>query len=725
MDQSVIIRCSRYLLVLSLALSCGVSCRKRREAGADTPAVIVPDALRENRTVDQAGPVYQSQSKSSIHWQPWSKKTMELAREAERLVLVVVAMPQQAGFAEVLATIERDPGAVRAIHDHYVPVIVDGETVREMGLLSETLCSEIKQPLEMPLFIWMTPDANPVAWIPVPLRGDGESLRIFNQSNEMVSRMWSEDAAYVLRNSALDNSSRRERMRKAFSEVKAAADPAAESLNAARQLASLYDPVSRSIDETGGLFPSGPLDLAAAAALIPGVPENIRERSGATTRELLKDLLPSAMFDPLEGGVFSGRAGPSWSLPAFGWNCPDQARISTVLFRAHLLTGEPAARERAEGLLAFAEKKFMNSDGLFAFGAVPRLSTKDWMWTVADIGKALPPEDAKWWIAATGMKDLGNLPSEIDSRRAFFRSNTLSLHQPLEKTASDLAVPPEDFIARFNRSKAKLLEIRLARRKAEAADLTPNAAANFRMVSAYAAAFTATGEVAYRDKAVALLGRARAAFHSGDVLKATTGKGGPEMTDARAFVYALAVQASQDVAAITLDQSPLTWAAELAAIAEGLFPQDGRLREVSAKAAILDLPIVDGRRVFEDTSGGLFALAAARAAGPPDGFASSLKALEMPMPAIAAQVPVLHTDSILAALVKHHSRVILCGSGMDASLKDAVSRLPLRLFPRATAKDSDGIPPGSVRVISPDGSGKLIANADDLLKELLLPKRKP
>lgn len=715
--------CPRHLLILSLVLVGGVSCKNNKAVPAEAPPVVAP-ALLGNQMAAYDGPVYLSQAKSPIHWQPWSKDTLGAARQAKRLVLAVVVMPQQPDFRKVLSELERDGGSLKAIRDNYVPVIIDGDTVREMGLLSEILCSEIKQPLEMPLFIWMTYEGNPVAWIPVPRRNAGDSIRVFNQSHEMVSRMWREDPGYVLRNSSLDNNSRRERMKAVAAAAKAAEDPAAAGVNATRQLVSLYDPVSRSIDETGGLFPSGPLDLAVAASLMPGIPENLKERSTSISEELLKDLLPSAMFDPLEGGVFSGRAGPSWSLPSFGWNCPDQARIAAILFRAYQLDGDPVTLDRAVGLVRFAEKKFAGPEGLFAFGAAGDSSPEEWMWSVPDITKLLPAEDAKWWIAATGMKELGNLPSEIDSGRKYFRSNTLSLYQPLEQTAAALSVPPAVFSERFAASKAKLLEARSARQGQASSDPTANAVANFRMVSAYAAAYAATGDSAYRDKAAALLGRARMAFSTEDGLKACTGNGGAATSAARAFVYALAIQAAQDLADVSLDETPLAWAAELADTAGRLFLQDGELREAPADALVLDLPIVDQRRVFDDTSGGLFALCAARAGGRVE-LKSSLEKLARPLSDEAARNPVLHTDGVLAVLVKHHSKSILLGPNLNPEMKEAVSRLPLPVFPRSTAKVSDGIPPGSVRVLSADGSGKLISNPADLLKELPLREKKP
>jgi len=410
----------------------------------------------------------------------------------------------------------------------------------------------------------------------------------------------------------------------------------------------------------------------------------------------------------------------------FGWNCQDQAKVAASLFRAHRLTGDKTTLERALGVMGFAERRFQGEDGLFRFGSVTSTAPRNWMWTVAEVTQALPDgEDAKWWIAATGMQELGNLPPEVDSARNYFRANTLSLVRPLDETASSLGVDGDKFRAAFEKSRGTLRAIRDARWKSAEKDDTPNAAASFRMVSAYAAAYTATGDETYRAKASALLERAQEAFFRDGTLKAILGNGDAAVTDARAFVHALAVQAAQDVADVTLDSSVLAFAEKVALVAAEKFLVEDQLLEVAPGTAVLDLPVVDSYRVYDDTSGGVFAITEARSAGHGPDFAEALRRLGKALPATAAATPVLHTDSLLAAMVKHHSKSLLLGADLSPDMASSISRLPLQLFPRAVAKDSDGIPAGSVRVISSDGTAKVIANPADLLKELLLSDQQP
>ena len=93
-----------------------------------------------------------------------------------------------------------------------MPVLVDGDASREIGLLSAELCSEIKTPVRFPLFLWLSPDGNPVSWIPVNGGDDSAVVTLFRKSNSMVVEMWRDDPEYVVTNSAADNAMRRERM---------------------------------------------------------------------------------------------------------------------------------------------------------------------------------------------------------------------------------------------------------------------------------------------------------------------------------------------------------------------------------------------------------------------------------------------------------------------------------------------------------------------------------
>ena len=90
-------------------------------------------------------------------------------------------------------------------------------------------------------------------------------------------------------------------------------------------------------------------------------------------------------------------------------------------------------------MISFAEKSFATSEGFFSVGMAQESQPASWLWSVEDIAKELPPEDAAWWIKATGMKGLGNLPSEVDPRREYFRSNSLGIAKSVAEIAADLS----------------------------------------------------------------------------------------------------------------------------------------------------------------------------------------------------------------------------------------------------------------------------------------------
>lgn len=60
------------------------------------------------------------------------------------MLLVYVTSTQQMAATKVFDAILRDPQTVREINDQFVPVLVDGDANREMGILAAMLCSEIK-----------------------------------------------------------------------------------------------------------------------------------------------------------------------------------------------------------------------------------------------------------------------------------------------------------------------------------------------------------------------------------------------------------------------------------------------------------------------------------------------------------------------------------------------------------------------------------------------------
>lgn len=697
-------------------------CRKSKDettAGAG-PKVEIPAVLKVNGLGPLPGAVYRSQVASPIHWQPWTNETLARAKDANRLVLAVVVMPQQTRFQRVLAALEEDPSLVAAINEAYVPVLVDGDASREIGLLTADLCSEIKRPLQLPLFIWLTSDGNPVAWIPLASSSPVSVREEFSQSHSMVSRMWQDDAGYVVKNSALDNANRRARIALRRVSKVVSQQPGEDAVLAVRQLSSFYDPFSRSFDEAGGLFPSGSLDLLATAAVHPGLPPDVRKRSLETTRELLLDLLPSAMFDPLDGGVFTSRRGKSWALPSFSRDCATQSRAAIALMNAYRATGNEAALDKALGLIDFAEKSYMTSEELFSLGMARETETAAWLWSIEDIERELPAAETAWWIEATGMKGLGNLPSETDPQREYFRNNSLGLAKSPAQIAAELSLTPEAFDPRFETVRKILLKVRNARLGRMDRDDSSHAGASYRMVSAYATAFGVTGNVVYREKAVDLLVKARRAFADGPRLRLFSKDAPSSIGEGRAFLYGLALQAALDVSAITSDEQWLTWAEDLGTTAAEQFTTAEFLKECSDDAKVIDLPVTDLVMLFDDSTAGLISFAETRMAERERLLLASFSALATPLPTYAFDRPILHTDLLQATLARHFGVTVIAGPEISAELKLAIERLPLRMIQRRPAKSQDAVPPGSVLIQFGDG-GKRVVSTVESLQQAILP----
>ncbi len=681
----------------------------------DEQTVAIDFTAETNNIAGIPGMVYSAAEKSPIHWQPWTKESQEMARKSRRLMLVVIAIPQQPTYSNILAQLASDPATVAEINRSYVPILVDGDAVREFGILTAELCSEIGSGLQLPLVVWMTPQCDPVAWIPLPSRDSGSAVELFNQSHGMVGNMWQEDPGYVTKNSRMDQVNRSARMRKRMQEREISKEPAADCLRALRQLTSLYDPVSRTFDEAGGLFPCGALDLLTMGARMEGIPDDLHEKCKQTLGFLLDDLLVSAMFDPLDGGVFNARRGATWSLPGFHRDCATQARVAISLLDAYEVTHNAKALERALGILGFAEKTYRNQDGLFALGGGNYGAVEEWLWRYEDVQGWLSEEELSAWVLASGMAMPGNLPSEVDPLREFFRANSISFSKTTEQVAAELGADAGTIRDTLDRAREKLLKVRNARLSQAPENRYGSAAATFRIVSAYATAYRITGKLEFRDLAVSTLEKAKKSFSDGPRLNSHKSDAPASLNAARAFVYGLAIQASLDVAAVTLDESWNNWAGDLASTASEIFVQDDTLRECPSYADLVGMPVVDLAMLFDDSSVGLLAMADSRldALGIP--FVPSFAKKVSGLPINSLDSPILHTDVIQASLVRYFG--ITCVYGADAApdLKHAIAASPLKgVSRRSSPAGSGGSDQQGALIIGPGKESRRALTAEDI-----------
>ncbi|WP_367873720.1 DUF255 domain-containing protein [Luteolibacter sp. Populi] len=691
-------------LLLSLLLV--PACRKRpvSPTGGTTAAAPVAE-LPGNQMAKALPGLLSSRAGSPVRWQHWEPAMLQTAKDTRRPVFAVIGSARYPGCVETLDAIDKDSSLVKRLNENFVPVLVELELSPEAGLAAAVLSEEIRKPLSFPFILVLSPDGDEVSWRPVP-PGPEKSLREMVESAlETVAQMWVDSPDYVVKNSRKDHDARVLRLQTADA---IPADPAARDAllaRAVRQLLSLYEPDTGVMSGAGGLLPVGILQCLASASLDPDTPPEISKRCREVVAAFGHPLLASAMVDPLDGGVYSSRRSGTWDLPNTPRNCATQARSARALVTLHRATGDPLPLEVALGAVKFAEGSYATPTGLFAAQRLPGPSpAREWLWTEEQIDQALTPPEAALWKTLCGIAAIGNLPMEADSAREYFRLNSLGRKTTLAEAAAKQGITLEAAAELLKSSRPKLLKARLARVPERLPCPAPSAAASFRMVSAYAALFTATGHPEWRSKALALAKLARDTFAAGNRLREQN-PGAPATTyEARAFTHALAIQAALDLAEITLDENWRIWAGDLtASTAEAFVDDAGRLTEARPDATPLTTPFADRMMLFDDSTAGLMRMNLARLAAlgqsPPPALAPWLNSL----PPIA-DAPVVFTDSILAAAFARSRVIIQLPENAGPEWREAASRLPLDRIGRSLAK----VP--AAKLLRPDGSSLALEN---------------
>ena len=702
-------------LILQLA-----SCHRPPAAAATKPDPVIARELTVNQLASGPGPLLKSETNAPIHWQNPDPETLRRAADAQRPVFAFIGAPQIPLTHTALAAIYSNNALVETINHDFVPVMIDIDVCREFGLLTVPLCSEQNKPTSLPLMLWLTSEGNPIAWLPVNNQNPGQIVDIVSNAANMVSQMWTDSPEYVMKNSRLDNDARRKRLSaNAIIPVdQTSPNPLSDTTAAIRQLSVLYDTTTRNFDGSGGLFPSSALKLLAQASCYKELPPFARDAARKTIRDLGDELAASAMIDPLDGGIFLNRIGMGWNLPVFQRGCAQEALAANSWLQAGHAIQNPTYIAIGLAVLRFAENSYSTGDGLFSMGYnSENTKPSDWLWSEEAIRSALTPEEAKVFCAECDINSLGNIPPECDPTRETFRLNSLAIRKPTAQVATTLGLPAESATTLFQSSCRKLLKIRSERLGNTTRDNVPHAASTFRMISAYSTAWTVTGDPVWRNKALRAIQKAKVSFAEGNRLRYEANHPGEGQNAARAFIYGLGINASLDVADITLDPAWASWAEDLASTASEHFTdQTGALEECPKHSRFINLPAIDRTMIFDESSAGLLSIAEARLPRMGRLVTTDLTATVTPLHISVPSKPILHTDILESYLIRLFSPVIILATDAPDDLKLAVSRLPAGSIPRAVATFNTINPPpsGKARVTLPDKSEHIVATATEL-----------
>jgi uncharacterized protein len=364
-----------------------------------------------NRLSLEKSPYLLQHAANPVDWYPWGDEAFARAAREDKPVFLSVGYAtchwchvmahESFGDAEVAALLNRD----------FVCIKVDREERPDIDSIYMAACQLMTAQGGWPLTIVMTPDKRPfyaATYIPKERRGQVPGLL---EILPRIARVWREERDHVL-------------------------------LSAGRLLVELTrQPVAVTSDEPGtGLLDDGFDELAirfdpdyggfGPAPKFPA-PHTLlfllrywyrtgKKRALAMVGRTLDALQDGGICDQVGGGFHRYSTDAQWRVPHFEKMLYDQALLLAAYTETFQVTGNPAYKETADGIIAYVLRDLTSPEGAFYSAEdadSPGGEGAFYLWSVSDLVEVLGTGEGEYAARVFGVTRTGNFsaPMGIDT----------------------------------------------------------------------------------------------------------------------------------------------------------------------------------------------------------------------------------------------------------------------------------------------------------------------
>lgn len=640
------------------------------------PIEEVPE-LAQNQLANEPTEFLRRQASSSIHWQPWSSEIITYAKKSQRLIFVCIGSTQYPQSEKLVQLL--DTQFVEEINDNFVPVLADTETDPNLALACNFLSLEQRRNISFPFLLWLSHEGNPVAWIPVRANEDNDLLTGFRRAYNTIQTIREQSNRYIIENSRYDNENRLNRFKSIFisnDEQKKKELTKPKIFSALQRLADLYDPLEASFDNTGGIPPGNLITTLSRASQHPASPSRFKADAKKATQQSVEKLTTSAILDPLDHYFFSRRNSNSFAVPFPSKNLSIQAEMLSAISSAP----PTKASQRAQNAMLTQLAK-----GSFQTNSVVLDETNRFAfyWKLNDLSEFLTDEELIVVKAAFNLQARGNIATNDDPTRIYFRQNTLGL----QRFGSELATATnldEEHAENLLVSASKKIETRrnkiLQSSDSIYSESTQTLATQARLLTALAHSYASNPT----DSTLATLQttgqKLLADFLTEDgTLLRVPSLEGRRSIPAFAYDYAVTLEALLEWYRVTWDSQLIEQTHKLATqLLDNFIDIHDLLIEIQIENHPLKIPIINSEMIFGPSTWGISygALARLKSLGyTHPKLDSTLTNISAFLQNRITQVPVIHTDFLLGALrnIDNHLLIISSDHKENKNLKNKLA----------------------------------------------------
>ena len=514
-----------------------------------------------NRLQHETSPYLRQHAHNPVDWYAWKPEAFERARAEEKPILVSIGY-STCHWCHVMERESFENEAIAALmNEHFVCIKVDREERPDVDAIYMEACQLMTGAGGWPLNCFLTPDGKPFyagTYYPPKTAFNRPG---WPQLLQHLANIWA-----TQREVAIDQGE------KLLEHIRRSDNVMVGQAPAARQVSS---------DMPG--IPTAPLFSSGPGSLLEGIFYQMRERfdrveggfggapkfpSSMAIQYLLNyhhftgqpealehallsldKMIQGGIYDQIGGGFARYATDREWLAPHFEKMLYDNALLVTTLSAAYQLTGKEIYRETVQETLAYLQREMTHPEGGF-YSAQDADSEgeegKFYVWDKTEI-EALLGEDAAVFCEFYDVTESGNWEEK----------NILRRLATYEEFARKKGIAVENLKKQLQSGRERLFATR-SQRIWPGLDDKVLLSWNALLISAYAAAFTAFGDAAYRNAAVRnvefLLHNLAAdpAKEDGPLLRHTW-KDGQAQYDAFLEDYAFFSAALTDVYQITFD----------------------------------------------------------------------------------------------------------------------------------------------------------------------------
>lgn len=514
-----------------------------------------------NRLQYETSPYLLQHAHNPVDWYAWKPEAFERAKREDKPILVSIGYSTCHWCHVMERESFENPDVAAIMNEHFINIKVDREERPDVDHIYMEACVIMSGSGGWPLNCFLTPDGRPFLagtyYPPMPAFNRPSWPQLLHHvANVYRNRRQDveEQANRLLENIQKTNSHFLSK-----SEVELAGD---NPLNPV-VTHNIFQSLKKNFDTQDGGFggaPKFPGSMALQFLLdyyyFTGEKEAIEHVIFSLDR-----MIRGGIYDQLGGGFARYATDRAWLIPHFEKMLYDNALLVGLLADAYKVTAKPIFKRAIEETLAWIAREMTSPEGAF-YSALDADSEgeegKFYVWSAEEVAAACPSaEDAALFCAYYGVEPAGNWEGH----------NILWCPLPLEAFAVEVGQSPEALENRFASIRARLMAQRDLRIRPGLDDKIL-LAWNALLVSGYAKAYTALGNVDYKNAAVRNLDFLLAKFkkdEQGAFYHTYKKVGKNEQTQYDAFLddYAYLIAALLDVYEISLETRYLRQAADL------------------------------------------------------------------------------------------------------------------------------------------------------------------